>query len=102
MTIPDQLYFRRLSKVLSILHHGSIGRVQKKECYFKLLYPLFLDFLLLFIIKFVFLAFSFLFFEIIFLQQKINQSETGTGVQKLSVKLIFLKNSLLFLTASRM
>ena len=81
---------------------GLLVEFRKKNTTLNFYILFFLDFLLLFIIKFVFLSFSFLFFEIIFLQQKINQSETGIGVQKLSVKLIFLKNSLLFLTASRM
>ena len=31
LAISDQLYFLRLSKVWSMLHHGSVGRVQIKN-----------------------------------------------------------------------
>ena len=47
--------FLRLTKVWSILHHGSVGGVQKKKkCFFAFLF-------LFFTIKFAFLSFSFLF-----------------------------------------
>ena len=47
------IYFLRLSKVWSILHYGSVGRGHKKS------YLMLFKF---FIIKFVLLSFSFLFF----------------------------------------
>ena len=73
LTISDDLYYFRHSKVLSMLHHGQMGRVQNKECYFIFLRN-FLVFLLLlllsllllllfFIIKFAFASFSFLFLK---------------------------------------
>ena len=40
LTISDQFYFHRLSKVSSMLHHGSVDRIQYKECYFMLSYTL--------------------------------------------------------------
>ena len=54
------IYFLRLSKVWSMLHHGSVGQVQSKEYYYMFTYTLCI-FLLLFIIKFVFFSFSFFF-----------------------------------------
>ena len=82
------------------LHHGSVGRVQSKECYFMFAYMFCFAFscFLLFFFLFVFhqknvffLSFSFiyLFFcrSIKYPQQKKNQSETGIGGKKLSVKL---------------
>ena len=33
LTISYHLYFVRISKVSSMLHHGSVGRVHSKECY---------------------------------------------------------------------
>ena len=56
--------FFRISKVLSVLHHSSVGRVQSKRCYFIFTYTFLTFFLLLFFIKIsVFLSFSFLFFD---------------------------------------
>ena len=52
------IYFLRISKVWNILHHGSVWRVHKKM--FLNVFIYFLAFLLFFIIKFVFLSFSFL------------------------------------------
>ena len=40
LTISDQFYFLRLSKVSSMSHHGSVDRIQYKECYFMLSYSL--------------------------------------------------------------
>ena len=50
LTIFYHLIFLRISKVWGILHHGSVGRVQSKECYF-MFSSTFLAFLLLFFIK---------------------------------------------------
>ena len=63
------IYFLRFSKVWSILHHGSVTWGHKK-CYLTL-------FFLFFIIKVLFLLFSFLFFwwSIKLSQQNFNQSE---------------------------
>ena len=36
LTISFHLYFLRISKVWSMLHDGSVGQVQSKECYFML------------------------------------------------------------------
>ena len=38
LTISFQLYFLRISKVWSMLHHGSMGQVQSKEYYFMVRY----------------------------------------------------------------
>ena len=38
LIISYQLYFFRISKIWSMLHHGSAARVQSKECYFMLTY----------------------------------------------------------------
>ena len=85
-TISFHLYFLRISKVSSMLHHGSVGQVQSKEYYFKFIYT-FVTFLLLFFIKklcfIIFISFK---FKFKFLQQNINQSETGTDEKKLSVQ----------------
>ena len=80
-------YFLRLSKVWSILHHGSVGRIHNKVFFNPFIY--FLDiFLLCFIIKFMFLSFSFFFWwSIKFPQQNINQSETRIGGFQLAGKL---------------
>ena len=61
LTIFYHLYFRRISYILSMLHQGSVERDQSKECYFKFTHT-FLVFFIVFIKKFVFLSFSFLFF----------------------------------------
>ena len=47
LAISFHLYFLRISKVWSMLHHGSVGQVQSKECYFRfyVLYDIFLLFL---------------------------------------------------------
>ena len=60
MTISYRQYFFRISKVLSMLHHGSVGKftVNNATLYLK---TLSWHFLLFFIKKFVFLSFSFLF-----------------------------------------
>ena len=56
------IYFLRLSKVWSILHHGSVGWVHKTMLLNVFMYFCGI-FLLFFIIKFVFLSFSFLFLK---------------------------------------
>ena len=83
LTISYYLYSLRISKISSMLHHGSMGRVHSKECYF--------------IFAFTFLAFFFFFFVIfhqkywifiIFISffDKVsnfsNRSETGIGDKK--------------------
>ena len=65
LIICYHLYFLRVSKVWSMLHHGSVGRVQSKECYYVFMY--FFGCFLLFFIKNLFLLFSFLFFLSFFL-----------------------------------
>ena len=78
--------FLRLSKVLSIIHHESVGRVHKK-CYLMLL----LSFLTFFFVFhhniYVFVIFFFFLWSIRFPKQKINQSETRIGGFQLSVEL---------------
>ena len=54
------IYFIRLSKVWSVLHHGSVGRVHKKMLLYVFTY-IFGIFLLFFVIRFVLLSFSFIF-----------------------------------------
>ena len=88
--ISNYLYFLRISKVSSMLHYGSVGRVHSKECYFVFTYTylhILLDILLLLLLlllllfcfsskKLCFYHFHFCFWWIItFLQQNINQSE---------------------------
>ena len=85
LTISYHVYFLRISKVSSMLHHRTVGKIRCKECY---LHILSLHFLLLFIKKYVFLSFSFLFLLSIELPQKnSHRSETGIGDKKLSVEL---------------
>ena len=50
LTIFYHVYFLGMSKVLNILHYGSMGRVYSNECYFIFAYT-FLAFLLLFLSK---------------------------------------------------
>ena len=38
LTISYHLHFLRISQVSSMLHHGSVGQVQSKECYFIITY----------------------------------------------------------------
>ena len=40
LTISYHLHFPRISKVSSMLHHESVGRVRSKECYFIFTYTL--------------------------------------------------------------
>ena len=61
LTISYQLYILHLSKIWSMLYHEPVGWVQNKECNFMFTYVFLTHFLLFFIIKFVFLLFSFLF-----------------------------------------
>ena len=59
------IYFIRLSKVWSMLHHGSVGRVQSKECYYVFTYTFFAFFFVVVVVvfphKFVFFTFYFFF-----------------------------------------
>ena len=48
LTISFHLYFLRISKVWSMLHHGSVGQVQSKECYFKFTHTLLWHFFVVF------------------------------------------------------
>ena len=62
LTISYHLYFFRISKVWSMLHYASVGRVHSKECYLIITYTFLAFFCLIFIKKKnVFLSFSFLF-----------------------------------------
>ena len=64
LTISYYLYSLRISKISSMLHHGSMGRVHSKECYFIFAFTFlafFFFFLLYFIKNIEFLSFSFLF-----------------------------------------
>ena len=38
LIISYHLHFLRISKIWSILHHGSVGQFQSKECYYMLTY----------------------------------------------------------------
>ena len=51
LTISYHLYILRISKVSSILHHGSVGRVHSDECYFIFKYTYLTFFFVLFFIK---------------------------------------------------
>ena len=88
MTISYRQYFFRISKVLSMLHHGSVGKftVNNATLYLK---TLSWHFLLFFIKKIcVFIIFISFFDEVSnFSQQNINQLETGIDDEKLSVEL---------------
>ena len=55
LTISDHLYFHRTSKVWSMLHHGSMGRIQSKQCNSLFAFPFLVLLLLFFIKKFVLL-----------------------------------------------
>ena len=71
MIIPYHLYFLRITKFSSMLHHGSVGRVHSKE--FLYLLGIFCCFLL----KKLYFHFFFFFFwwSIELPQQNINQPE---------------------------
>ena len=90
LTISCHLHFLRISKVSSMLHHGPVGRVHIKECYFIFICTFLFFFFLLFFIK------KKCFWWIIeFPQQNIKQSETGIGDNKVSLELyVSQKNSL--------
>ena len=83
------LYFLRLSKVWSMLHHGSVGWVSNKECYYMFTYTFLVFLSLFFIIKFVLLLFLFLFLikSQISTTIRINQSETWIGGFQMSAEL---------------
>ena len=88
LTISPHLYFLRISKISSMLHHGSVGQAHSKECYFNFT----CNFLTLFCYfsskNLCFYRFHFLFWwSIKFPQQNINQSVTETGDKKLSLEL---------------
>ena len=92
INVPDKnirifyyLYFLRISKVWSKLHHGPVGQVQSKECCSLLTYT-FWHFCCCFLSKeLCFYHFHFFFFwqKIKFPLQNINQSKTWVGDKKL-------------------
>ena len=63
LKISYHLYFLHISNVWSILHHGSVGRVQSKQCNSLFTYTFLAFFFLFFIKRIVFLSFSFLFLK---------------------------------------
>ena len=78
-----------VSKIWSMLHQGSIGRVQSKERYFIFMFHFF-DIFVVFHQFFLFFCYYFLFFFFFIfwlLQQNTNLSETGIDHKKLSVEL---------------
>ena len=85
MTISYHLNFFRIFKVWSMLHHGSVGRVQCKECCYVFTFTL-LAFFVVYHQKKLWSSFSFLFL-MRYPQQHTNQSEIGIGDKKLSVEL---------------
>ena len=90
LAISNQLYFLRLSKVLSMLHYGSVGRVQNqnKECHYVFINILFWHFLYcLSPQNLCFYHFRFFLWSIKFPQQNIGHSEIGINDKKLSVEL---------------
>ena len=83
------LCYLRITKVWSMLHHGSVGWVQGKECSF-FVHIYFFGIFLLFLYQkscavIIFITFFLLLTK--FLQQNINQSETEIGNKKLAVEL---------------
>ena len=92
MTISYHLYFLHISNVWSMSHHGSVGQVQSKECYFMFKYS-FLAFVLVAVVfhqKIGVFLFPFLFFdEVPHFHNRIfiSQSETGIVDKNLSVEL---------------
>ena len=76
LTIFYHLYFRRISYILSMLHQGSVERIQSKECYFKFTHT-FLAFFIVFHQKICVLSFSFLLFfdEVSKLRNKISTNQ---------------------------
>ena len=86
LTISYHLYFLWISKVLSMLHHGSVEYYFIfKECYFILTYAFLALFWSFWSKKFCFYNFHFIFWwSIEFLQKNINQSETRIGDKKLN------------------
>ena len=83
LTIFYHLYFRRISYILSMLHQGSVERIQSKECYFKFTHT-FLAFFIVFhqkICVFIIFISSFFWWSIEAPQQNINQTETGRFCQ---------------------
>ena len=89
LTISFHLYFLRISKVLSVLHHRSVGQVQSKKMLLYVYLYFCGVFLLSFIKKFVFIIFISFSDEVPNFRNKIliNQSETGTADKELTVKL---------------
>ena len=59
LTISYYLFFLRTSKVLSMLHRGSVGWFQSKECYFMSTYTFFTFFSCFLVQKTVFVIFIF-------------------------------------------
>ena len=88
LTISHHLYFLRISKVSSMLLHGSVGRVHSKEYHFIFKYTFFTFFFVFHQKKLCFYRFHFFFWwNTKFLQQNINQPETGIGDKKLPAEL---------------
>ena len=79
LAISNQPYFLRLSKVWSMLHYGSVERVQSQnnECHYIFINIIFWHFFVLFVKA----------WSIKFPQQNITQSEIGIDDKKLSVEL---------------
>ena len=72
-TDTPSLYFFRLRKVWSMLHHGSVGRVQNKIKNALIYFQVILwQFLLFFIIKFVFLSWCTLLTQLIFNEEEMS------------------------------
>ena len=70
-----------------MLHHGSVGQVQSKECYFRLIFT-FLAFFVVFYQQIcAFIIFISFLDEVANFRDRINQSKTGIGDKKLSAKL---------------
>ena len=64
MAISYRLYFFRISKVWSMLHHGSVGRVQRKQCNSLFTYTVLVFFFVVFHQKIsVDIALPFIFFD---------------------------------------
>ena len=77
-TISYHLHFLRISKSRSMLHHGSVWRVQSSECYFMFTFTFFTFLLLLLLLLSLLLLFFFCFFwwSIKFPQHNINLPKT--------------------------
>ena len=87
LTISFHLYFLRIPKVWSMLHHGLVGQVENKECNF-MFTDIFVTFFFVVFYKIICVFIIFIYFyKYQFPRQNINQSETRTDDKKLSVEL---------------